>query len=92
MERIKNLFSLTAVMEEDSEGKVFSGYIKEFPNVFAVGKNEKDLAENLLTALKHALTYKAEMAAKQSQGGLTPTHNVSNKTERSITFGSLELA
>ena len=92
MERIKNLFSLTAVMEEDTEERVFSGYIKEFPNVFAVGNSEKELAENLLTALKHALTYKAEMAAKQIQGGQTSAHNVSKKTERSITFGSLELA
>lgn len=56
----KSLFNLTAIFHEDEKGRGFTAYFREFPNVIAVGQNEKDATTRLVELLQLALKDQAE--------------------------------
>lgn len=50
-------FSL--IMTEDQKQRGYSGYFKQFPNVFAEGDTEHELITNLFNALHDIFEYEA---------------------------------
>lgn len=57
--------SFTPVFKEDPKGRGYSGYLAEFPDLFAQGETREEVVENLLLSLNDILTYNKEASLFQ---------------------------
>lgn len=61
---MKNLeqisISFTPILTEDSKGRGFSGYLAEFPELFAQGQTKEEVEHNLLVSLNDILEYRKQ--------------------------------
>ena len=66
------------IMIEDQKQGGYSGYFKQFPNVFAEGDTEHELITNLFNALHDIFEYEASKSVNDLKS------NGSRVTEKSI--------
>ena len=76
--RNKHKISLEVVLIEDKKIGGYSGYFKQFPNVFSEGETQEELINNLFNALHDIFEYEASKSGKNLKDTDT------NVIERSI--------
>lgn len=62
----KIVISFTPILTEDSKGRGFSGYLVEFPELFAQGKTREEGEHNLFASLSDILEYRKQEALFQN--------------------------
>lgn len=60
------VISFTPILTEDPKGRGFSGYLAEFPELFAQGKNKEEVERNLLISLNDILEHRKQEALFQN--------------------------
>lgn len=71
--------SFTPILTADPKGRGYSGYLAEFPELFAQGVNEEDVVNNLLSSLSDIFKYRKQEALFQNA-------ETQSKATRSITL------
>jgi len=70
------LISFTSVFIPDQEGRGYTGYFAEFPDVTAQGKTKEEVEENLISSLKDIFQFNKEKENFISNIYSKETHSV----------------
>ncbi|MGN6401399.1 MAG: type II toxin-antitoxin system HicB family antitoxin [Flavisolibacter sp.] len=60
------VISFTPILTEDPKGRGYSGYLAEFPELFAQGATPEEVEKNLLVSLSDILEYRKQEALFQN--------------------------